>query len=136
MLLFVRKLVSYQPIGMRLIIDNSRYQVLNDALSLIGRAKDCQIQIINTKVSRYQCSLIRRYQSGMEYFQIVDGLLNGQGSRNGTFLNGHRLSQMPINLHHGDKITFGGIEIIYEITSGIKFPDKDETLPQAVVEVV
>jgi pSer/pThr/pTyr-binding forkhead associated (FHA) protein len=134
--LFQRKLVSYQPIGMRLIIDNSRYQTLSDALSFIGRAKDCQIQIINRRVSRYQCSLIRRYQNGMEYFQIVDGLLNGQGSSNGTFLNGQRLGQMPINLHHKDKITFAGIEIIYEITSGIKFSDKDETFPQAVVEVV
>ncbi|HEY9653649.1 MAG TPA: FHA domain-containing protein [Coleofasciculaceae cyanobacterium] len=121
---------------MRLVIDNSRFQVLSDALSLIGRAKDCQIQILNTRVSRYQCSLIRRYQNSIEYFQIVDGLLSGNPSSNGTFLNGQRLGQIPINLHHGDKITFAGIEIIYELTSGIKFADKDETLPQAVVESV
>lgn len=121
---------------MRLIIDNSKFQNLSDALSLIGRSRDCQVRIVDSKVSRIQCSLIRRYQNNTEYYQIVDGLLDGQPSSNGTFLNGQRLGSVPVNLRHGDKISFSQTEIVYEVTSTIKFSDKDETLPQAMAKSI
>ena len=54
---------------------------------LMGRASDCQIVLEGTEASRHHAELVR-------HGPLV--LLRDRGSRNGTFLNGARIAEMPL----------------------------------------
>jgi len=71
----------------------------------IGRDKSCDIVLGDLMVSRNH-SMIRRIGSGD--FYLIDG-----GSSNGSYVNQQRVS-MPKLLKHGDKITIGGIDFLFE----------------------
>jgi pSer/pThr/pTyr-binding forkhead associated (FHA) protein len=64
---------------------------------VIGRGRDCDLQINEAEISRHHCMLRGRG----EQYTLVD-----LGSSNGTFLNGHRLISQA-TLQEGDELRFG-----------------------------
>ena len=84
----------------------------------IGRDKNSDIVLGDLMVSRNH-SMIRRIGHGDYY--LIDG-----GSSNGSYVNQQRVS-MPKLLKHGDKITIGGIDFLFEQE------EKEEGAEEAVV---
>ena len=64
---------------------------------IIGRGRDCSLQINEAEVSRHHCMLRGR---GEQY------TLSDLGSSNGTFLNGNRLRSQA-TLQDGDELRIG-----------------------------
>jgi len=71
----------------------------------VGRDKNSDIVLVDLMVSRNH-AMIRRIGHGDYY--LIDG-----GSSNGSYVNQHRVT-MPKLLKHGDKITIGGIDFLFE----------------------
>jgi adenylate cyclase len=71
----------------------------------IGRDKNSDIVLGDLMVSRNH-SMIRRI--GTSDYYLIDG-----GSSNGSYVNQQRVT-MPKLLKHGDKITIGGIDFLFE----------------------
>lgn len=64
---------------------------------IVGRKKECQHRILNTKVSGKHCSITADKDSGI--FTLIDL------STNGTFVNGQKIpSGEPFKISSGDKI--------------------------------
>lgn len=82
----------------------------------IGRAADNDIAIESQEVSRRHAIL--RLERGRWF--LID-----EGSRNGTFVNGHRLGTTPQILHHDDDIRIG-------MSFHLSFIDSDMTAPVAL----
>jgi hypothetical protein len=70
---------------------------------VLGRSRECDIQLSDPNASRRHAEL---RQEGASYW-IVD-----LDSTNGTEVNGSRLAQAK--LEHGDRITIGSTEIVFE----------------------
>lgn len=68
----------------------------------IGRSEDNNFAIGDRWISRAH-AMLQRMDTG-EYY-LID-----LGSRNGSFLNGRRVS-IPVILHNGDRLTFGQTEL-------------------------
>lgn len=68
----------------------------------IGRSDDNDLMISDRWISRNH-AMMQRTEAGE--FYLID-----LGSRNGTFVNGRRVS-IPVTLKNGDRITFGETEI-------------------------
>jgi adenylate cyclase len=71
----------------------------------VGRDKSSDIVLADLMVSRNH-AMIRRIGNGDYY--LIDG-----GSSNGSYVNQQRVT-MPKLLKHGDKITIGGIDFMFE----------------------
>jgi pSer/pThr/pTyr-binding forkhead associated (FHA) protein len=82
----------------------SRVLSLGDSL-LIGRSPQAGLRIPDQAVSRRHCLLLglRGVPAGDRCWILVD-----LGSRNGTWLNGQRISR-PHPLRAGDRVQFGRI---------------------------
>jgi adenylate cyclase len=74
----------------------------------IGRHEENAVVIHSDVVSR-QHAIIQRAEDGKYY--LID-----MGSRNGSFVNGRRVS-VPVSLHNGDKISVGDGELIFHRTA-------------------
>jgi pSer/pThr/pTyr-binding forkhead associated (FHA) protein len=71
----------------------------------LGRAAGCEVRLDwDAEVSRVHAELER---VGRDWAVVDDGL-----SRNGTFVNGERLSGRR-RLHHGDHLRLGGTGLVY-----------------------
>src|ERR1051326_4238127 len=70
----------------------------------LGRTGDNRIVVPNEWVSR-QHALVQRIENGQYY-------LFDLGSRNGTFLNGVRVT-VPVPLNDGDRISLGDFDISF-----------------------
>jgi adenylate cyclase len=70
----------------------------------IGRADGCMVMLDSRSVSRLH-ALIQRRETGE--LSLVD-----LGSRNGSFVNGRRVS-FPVTLKDADKLVFGDQELLY-----------------------
>lgn len=68
----------------------------------IGRSQDNNFVLKDRWISRAH-AMLQRMETG-EYY-LID-----LGSRNGTFINGRRVS-IPATLHNGDRLTFGQTEV-------------------------
>src|SRR5579862_3475766 len=77
---------------------------LNDDVTVLGRAPECQIQLDSNMVSRRHAQVTREKDS---YF--VEDL----GSGNGTFLNGKRLNERTL-LKANDRLKLGPILLRFE----------------------
>ncbi len=75
----------------------------------LGRSASNQIMLPEDKVSRRHA--VVQAQGEGEYW-VVDF-----GSRNGTFLNGHRISH-PSRLHHADTLRIGSYELHFRQAEG------------------
>jgi hypothetical protein len=74
-----------------------------DAPLTLGRSLDCDIWIDDSRLSRRHCKIDRESEKG---WAVED-----MGSRNGTYLDGHRV--LRHNLKDGDVITIGHTEITF-----------------------
>ena len=71
--------------------------LVNTEEFLIGRGRDCNLQINEAEISRHHCMLRGRG----EQYALLD-----LGSSNGTFLNGHRVTSQA-TLQEGDEVRLG-----------------------------
>jgi Protein of unknown function (DUF3662)/FHA domain len=99
--------VSAAELGMEqevvaLVFDGTRREV-KERRVVIGRSRDCDIQLSDANVSRRHAEL---RQEGASYW-IVD-----LGSTNGMEVNGKRVKRAK--LHDGDTITLGSTELTFE----------------------
>jgi hypothetical protein len=85
-----------------LTVDGDRRPV-DKRTVVLGRSRECDIQLSDPNASRRHAEL---RQEGASYW-IVD-----LDSTNGTEVNGSRLAQAK--LEHGDRITIGSTEIVFE----------------------
>jgi Protein of unknown function (DUF3662)/FHA domain len=85
-----------------LTVDGARH-VIDKRRVVIGRSKDCDIQVRDSNVSRQHAEV---RQEGTAYW-LVD-----LDSTNGTEVNGRR--EKRAKLEDGDKITVGSTELLFE----------------------
>jgi adenylate cyclase len=89
--------LSHEPGGRRFALQNGQSWA-------IGRGDGCPVLLDSRSVSRLH-ALIQRKDAGD--FQVVD-----LGSRNGSFLNGRRVST-PALLRDSDRLLFGDQELVF-----------------------
>jgi len=68
----------------------------------LGRKLDCDIVISSLLVSKVHCTLTQ----SEDCWLITDGVPLGEGSKNGTWINGQKI-KATLQLNHQDIITFG-----------------------------
>jgi pSer/pThr/pTyr-binding forkhead associated (FHA) protein len=83
-------------------VELQRFTLSNERC-LVGRAKDCDVQIAERRLSRRHCEIIRD-PSGF--------ILQDLGSQNGTYVNRKRI-QGSHALKHGDILNFAEYSILY-----------------------
>ncbi|MBD2041823.1 adenylate/guanylate cyclase domain-containing protein [Microcoleus sp. FACHB-672] len=82
----------------------------------IGRSEDNNFVLPDRWISRNH-AMLQRMENGE--FYLID-----LGSRNGSFVNGRRVS-IPVTLHNGDRLTFGQTELAFSCQSSLD-ADKDD----------
>lgn len=85
--------------------------VLSDQIS-VGREEDCDVTIPDRQVSRHH-ALFRLTSSG--------STLEDLGSKNGTFLNGQRVTE-PVRLTEGDEIKVSFVQTFLYLSSDATLP--------------
>ena len=90
-----------------------------DSDRLIGRDAECHIVINDRQVSRKHAKLLIR--DDCKFF------IEDTGSKNGTFVNGDRISG-PIILNEGDEIKIAAVQTFYYISSDATIPLQDQLL--------
>ena len=103
--------VSPEELGLErervtLQVDGRPYDVTKRRV-VIGRSKECDVQLSDANVSRRHAEL---RQEGATYW-IVD-----LDSTNGTEVNGRRLKRAK--LENGDRVTVGATDIVFERSAG------------------
>jgi hypothetical protein len=103
--------VSPEELGLErervtLQVDGRPYDVTKRRI-VIGRSKECDVQLSDANVSRRHAEL---RQEGATYW-IVD-----LDSTNGTEVNGRRLKRAK--LENGDRVTVGATDIVFERSAG------------------
>src|SRR5215471_15472449 len=81
-----------------------RFALANGQSWAIGRGDGCPVLLDSRSVSRLH-ALIQHKDAGD--FQLVD-----LGSRNGSFINGRRVS-VPVVLNDTDRLVFGDQELVF-----------------------
>jgi len=90
----------------RIILGNRRIALVTGE-NILGRHPDAQVRVDQTAVSRRHARIrIRAGKARLEDLQ----------SRNGTFLQGRRLTA-PAELHDGDSISLGPVRMIFRVFS-------------------
>jgi diguanylate cyclase (GGDEF)-like protein len=81
---------------------------------ILGRALEADVRVNDTKVSRQHARIntVQNAKTGENEYILTD-----LESRNGTFLNGHRV--MRETLQHGDKLTIGEHILRFELLDEI-----------------
>jgi adenylate cyclase len=97
--------VTAQPIPhltLRTDAGNRYLSLTNNNCWTIGRGDDNNFVLPDRWISRNH-AMLQRMEKGE--FYLID-----LGSRNGSFVNGRRVS-VPVTLHNGDRLTFGQTEL-------------------------
>ncbi|MBC8531378.1 FHA domain-containing protein [Gehongia tenuis] len=68
--------------------------------SIIGRGRSCDVNVEDASISRSHCRI---------YFKQGKWYVEDAGSRNGTFLNGKKVSR-PKRIYHRDILKLGDVE--------------------------
>ena len=98
--------LGLEPDVVTLSFDGTRYEVKQRRV-VMGRSRDCDIQLADTNVSRRHAEL---RQEGASYW-IVD-----LGSTNGLEVNGKRVKRAKLS--DGDTITLGSTEVAFSQEPG------------------
>ena len=91
-----------------------KFALLDGQTWAIGRGEGCAVHLESRAVSRLH-ALIQHRESG-DYF-LVD-----LGSRNGSFINGRRVSERA-QLRDNDHLVFAEQELVFHNLGGRGFPD-------------
>lgn len=98
---------------------NGREYPLTEAVSLIGRAKDCSVHINHPALSRYH-AIIKYVEDAWS--------LRDMKSLNGVYLNGQRVRSGT--LRHNDHLAFGDHNLVFRLADPADSADDDtESLP-------
>jgi DNA-binding winged helix-turn-helix (wHTH) protein len=92
---------------------------LMEGVNVIGRGPDAAIQIDSPGISRSHARI---------HVVLDDAMLEDLGSKNGTYLNGSRITT-PCRLVDGNEIRLGGIVLTFRITSQASLT---QTVPSGV----
>lgn len=97
---------------------------INRPRFLIGRAEDCHLKPKSELISRYHCAILSE-----------DGYVAARdlGSKNGVFLNGHRIS-IEEELKNGDHLVIGPLE--FEIVLSVALSAQKKPKVESIEEVV
>jgi len=76
--------------------------VLDDAVTRLGRAEECEIRLDDITVSRWHAEIMHE---GDDY-RVRDA-----GSLNGTYVNNERIDEAP--LHQGDELQVGKFRMVF-----------------------
>ena len=94
--------------------DVGKSYTVTKSKTTIGRGRESAIRLTDDEVSRLHCSV--EMVSGVAF--LVD-----EGSVNGTFLNGEKVTRVPIN--KGDSIRIGKTEFVFDSFLQISIDPKD-----------
>lgn len=72
---------------------------------VLGRLESADVVLEDPTVSRVHARVV--HMSDVHLIMDLD-------SRTGTFVNGERVSDFAVELHHGDTVEVGGVKIRYE----------------------
>ena len=101
---------------------------INRPRFLIGRAEDCHLKPKSELISRYHCAILSE-----------DGYVAARdlGSKNGVFLNGHRIS-IEEELKNGDHLVIGPLdfEIVLSVSLSAQKKPKVESIEEVVARTV
>ncbi len=78
----------------------------------VGRTDDCQIVIEDPTVSKHHATV--HWDQPLSRFTVVDNR-----SRNGTFLNGMKVTETRLGLDNGDLVSFGSAHFLYFRTESL-----------------
>ncbi len=95
--------LGLEPERAKLTVDGTTHE-LGNARAVIGRSKDCDIQLPDPNASRRHAEVV---QEGASYW-VVD-----LDSTNGIEVNGRR--EKRAKLRNGDRITIGSTELLFEL---------------------
>lgn len=84
-------------------VELQRFPLRNKSC-LIGRAKECDVQIAERRLSRKHCEIMRN--DGNRFF------VKDLGSQNGTYVNRKRIREF-YQLQHGDVLNFAEYAVLY-----------------------
>jgi len=103
--------VSAEELGMErelvtLTVDGTRHEVKQRRV-VLGRSRDCDIQLSDTNVSRRHAEL---RQEGASYWMV------DLGSTNGMEVNGKRVKRAK--LRDGDTVTLGSTDVVFSLETG------------------
>ena len=96
------------------LVFERQHTMLLEGSNVIGRAPDAAIQCDVTGVSRHHARIVMA--NGSATLEDLD-------SKNGTFLNGKRVSSVPLS--DGDEIRLGKATLVFRVVAG---PGATETL--------
>jgi pSer/pThr/pTyr-binding forkhead associated (FHA) protein len=85
------------------LVEDGRRHEIRKRRTVIGRSKDCDIQLADPNISRRHAEL---RQEGTAYW-IVD-----LDSTNGIEINGHRVKRAKLD--EGDTVTLGSSDLVFE----------------------
>jgi len=88
---------------------------------LIGRGEDCDLRVESDFASAHHCVLL------LDEFTLR---LRDLGSKNGTFVNGRRVSASTIILLHDDSVSIGDINLLIELTPETAEREPTHSQPQ------
>lgn len=91
-----------------LVADDREY-TLPEGRIFIGRGPECAVRLPSTQVSRVHAQLAVRGRRAT---------LEDQGSKNGTWINGVRISA-PVTLADGDEVLFGTYRLVFRSSGAL-----------------
>jgi DNA-binding winged helix-turn-helix (wHTH) protein len=91
----------------RFLVSDQREMMLMEGANVIGRAEDATIQIDSPGVSRYHARIL---------VSDAGATLEDVNSKNGTFLNGKRLTT-PVVLADGGEIRLGSVTLTFRVAT-------------------
>jgi len=108
------------PPGVRFwLMDDSFIYPLKIGLNTVGRSPDNDVIIQDGFVSRRHCAILVHASKGAELYDTA--------SKNGTFLNGHKLAG-PTHLRSGDEIRMCDRNLVFVIREGDVPPSPAQTI--------
>jgi hypothetical protein len=96
--------LAFPPGQAKLIAETGLTHIIQSPLTKVGRAPDNDIVLTNNQTSSYHAQIISQGDQHM----VTD-----QGSTNGTWLNGQRLTT-PTRLHSGDRLSFASEKFTFQ----------------------